>query len=84
MHPDSVCRVGSARRAGPRRGARIAAGMSAVRSLGALVCGESTIERLTQEQLGELAVLLEPAVCGKVSRWGRPHPSWQRERRVSV
>ena len=61
MHPDSVCRVGSARRAGARRGARIAAGMSAARSLGALVCGESTIERLTQEQLGELAVLLECA-----------------------
>jgi hypothetical protein len=61
MHPYSVCRVGSGSACWPASGAHIAVGVSAVRSLGALVCGESTIERLTQEQLGELAILLECA-----------------------
>jgi hypothetical protein len=39
-----------------------------VRSLAALVCGESAIETLTHEQLGELAFLLECAVRGKVTK----------------
>ena len=38
-----------------------------VRSLAALACGESAIERLTPDQLGELGFLLECAVRGKVA-----------------
>ena len=36
--------------------------------LAALVCGESVIERLTPQHLGELTFLLECAVRGRVTR----------------
>jgi hypothetical protein len=38
-----------------------------MRSLPALVCTGSAIERLTQDQLGELGFLLECAARGKVT-----------------
>jgi hypothetical protein len=40
----------------------------AVRSLAELVCGDSAIEALSPQQLGELAFLLEYAVRGGVSK----------------
>jgi hypothetical protein len=49
-------------------------GDETVRSLAALVCGESKIEALTAQQLGELAFLLECAVRGKVAK--RSLDSW--------
>jgi hypothetical protein len=49
-------------------------GDETVRSLAALVCGESTLEALTAPQLGELAFLLECAVRGKVAK--RSLESW--------
>jgi hypothetical protein len=49
-------------------------GDETVRSLAALICGQSRIEALTAEQLGELAFLLECAVRGKVTR--RSLDSW--------
>ena len=49
-------------------------GDEAVRSLAALVSGEGSIERLTPQQLGELAFLLECAVRGKVT--GRSLEAW--------
>lgn len=39
-----------------------------MRSLAELVCGESDLERLTPEQLGELGFLLECAVRDNVTR----------------
>ena len=38
----------------------------AVRSLAELVCGENRIERLTPDQAGQVCLLLECAVRGKV------------------
>jgi hypothetical protein len=49
-------------------------GEETVRSLAALVCGESKLEALTAQQLGELAFLLECAVRGRVT--GRSLDSW--------
>jgi hypothetical protein len=43
-------------------------GGEAVRSLAELICGESAIEALTSQQLGELSLLLEYAVRGRVTR----------------
>ena len=45
-----------------------------VRSLAALVCDQGGTERLTPEQLGQVAFLIECAVRGKVS--GRSLESW--------
>jgi hypothetical protein len=45
-----------------------------VRSLAKLVCDEDALERLTQDQLGELAFLLECAARGKVT--GRSLETW--------
>jgi hypothetical protein len=45
-----------------------------VRSLAGLVCDGDALQRLTQDQLGELAFLLECAVRGKVT--GRSLDSW--------
>jgi hypothetical protein len=42
-------------------------GDECVRSLAALVYGESALERLTHRQVGDVAFLLECAVCGKVT-----------------
>ena len=49
-------------------------GDETVRSLAALVCGESALEALDAQQLGELALLLECAVRGRVT--GRSLDSW--------
>ena len=45
-----------------------------MRSLAALVCGESRLEALTAQQLGELAFPLECAVRGRVT--GRSLDPW--------
>jgi hypothetical protein len=49
-------------------------GDETVRSLAGLVCDGDALQRLTQDQLGELAFLLECAVRGKVT--GRSLDSW--------
>ena len=49
-------------------------GDETVRSLAAVVCGESAPEALNAQQLGELAFLLECAVRGRVT--GRSLDSW--------
>ena len=49
-------------------------GDETVRSLAELVCDEGAPERLTPDQLGELAFLLECAVRGKVT--GRSLEAW--------
>jgi hypothetical protein len=49
-------------------------GDQAVRSLAALVCGESATEALRPQQVAELAFLLECAVRGRVTK--RSLESW--------
>ena len=59
-----------------------------MRSLAELVCGESCIERLTPDQAGQVCLLLEWAVRGRVG--GRSLESWLaqvvegRERRAAL